>query len=374
MRDKLKRNVSSTVNQDELKVIKSKFIVMLAAMGVFVGAILVFRSTAWFTSNKDVSGNGMQMTAGDLPYELKTIGNNTGFQSHLIEAVDGSQKDTPKSLFEIAGITQKYKIGALSEGNGFFTNSSNAEIQWHLDETQNDKDGLGPGSEGELTFYIVPKISTSFTAKFTLNIDGYTAVQTKNENGTYHVTSLTQITDAASSTKKQALDFLNGHILFFTGRHNVGTEGKPVYRYTGLLNNNELSFSFPNNEVPIVKKDEPIEVKIYWVWANTFGQMVLDSTEINCNVPVWYDSATQSALQNYLLDNYDSVFKDMTMKQLRDKMTKSTVIDEETVYTFDAEKVKTGTNFEDLSLSYNKADQNIGTNINYMLLILSAGQ
>jgi hypothetical protein len=41
-------------------------------------------------------------------------------------------------------------------------------------------------------------------------------------------------------------------------------------------------------------------------------------------------------------------------------------------YTFDSDTVDSGTNFADLTLGYNKADQKIGTNVRYMLLILDA--
>ena len=41
-------------------------------------------------------------------------------------------------------------------------------------------------------------------------------------------------------------------------------------------------------------------------------------------------------------------------------------------YTFDEDRVRAGTNFADLTLGYNKADQKIGTHVRYLLLILDA--
>ncbi len=360
------------MSQDELKKMRRMSYIKMVAMVGIMAAVIAFGSIAWFTMNREVEGSGVQMRADDLPYEIKTVGDNTGFRSHIFTEENNVVTEETRNLLDVAGLNTKYKIGEKINNVGFFTSGGTNDIQFHLDQTQNDIDGLGPDSKGVLTFYLVPKSSSPFTAKFSLHMDGYTAEQTRNEDGTYNVSSMTKIDSSSSEAKKQAVDYLNGHILFFTGRHNVGTAQAPKYSYTGLIENNELTLSFPNSEVTSVTEGQPIEVNIYWTWPNTFGQMVLSESD---NTPVAYDTATRTALQNYVVDNYEAVFrvKDgfdpmlLMTKAERDENNQLQIV-------YDAEKVANPEILDELSLGYNEADQEIGMNINYMLLVLSAGQ
>lgn len=136
-RDKTSMKVSSAVNQDELKVIKRKFIVMLAAMGMLAAAILVFRSTAWFTSNKDVSGDGIQMTASDMLFEIATKGENVR-NSEIISQADseygsGSRTEIDSTTYYKTGSTEKLLLR-------FDTGDSE----------------IGPGDSGEVSLYVIP--------------------------------------------------------------------------------------------------------------------------------------------------------------------------------------------------------------------------
>ena len=59
-----------------------------------------------------------------------------------------------------------------------------------------------------------------------------------------------------------------------------------------------------NNRL-IATANTPIDAMIYWIWPNTFGQMVFDR---NSQTPVGADNATRTDIQNYILDNVLSVF------------------------------------------------------------------
>ena len=163
-RNKTNMKVSSAVNRDGLKVIKRKFIVMLVAMGVFVAAILVFRSTAWFTSNKDVSGDGMQMTASDTLFEIATKGENVR-NSEIISQADseygsGSRTEIDSTTYYKTGSTEKLLLR-------FDTGDSE----------------IGPGDSGEVSLYVIPKQDGDLNVRITLDIVAYTMLDKKDSNG-----------------------------------------------------------------------------------------------------------------------------------------------------------------------------------------------
>ena len=131
--------------------------------------------------------------------------------------------------------------GTLQSGT-YYTDGSNPKIKWRLTDAYSDK-GLEPNSQGALSFSVIPKSSGTFDLKFSISMEGYTAEQSKNKNGSYDVESISVIDDDSSADVKVSVEYLKGHILFFSGREDVGTPGNPVYEYTGLLDPNEFTLS-----------------------------------------------------------------------------------------------------------------------------------
>ena len=116
-------------------------------------------------------------------------------------------------------------------------------------------------------------------------------------------------------------------------------------------------------------KDEPIEVRFRWDWTNTFKQMVLPSSG-NAPEAVTSDETVRGEIQQYAYNQYADVFKGITLADVQSKMMKLSTSTNE--YEFDADTLNTGTNLDDLSRGYNRADSEIGKNIDYILLVLGA--
>lgn len=375
-----KQNDTPLTEVDAKRIRRNAYIKMAAMVGIVV-AVIAFSSIAWFTMNREVEGEGVQMTATDLPYEIKTVGTNIGPRSHVITGSGENKVDTITDLFSknsfYAG-TNAFKTGALIDDEGFYSDGTNDKIQWHLTGTE-DEDGLGPDSEGVLTFYVVPKQNGPLTARFSLDLEGYTANQTKNEDGTYNVASLTRVSSSSLQKEKDAVKYLNGHILFFKDASGTGTKADPYYFKDFISNKSDFTISFPRGGVyeTEVKKNVPIEVKLYWKWSNTFGQMAFGATENSNRRPVFADTSTRNSLRQYLVDNHTSVFVQSTADDAVD--LELALVDyqrnsnNQLVPVFKESCITNSTIYEALSLGYNTADQDIGTNLQYTLIVLTAG-
>lgn len=356
MRDKLKRNVSSTVNQDELKVIKRKFIVMLVAMGVFVVAILVFRSTAWFTGNKDVSGDGMQMTAGDMPFELKTSG-SSGLYDEYFEKFDSEYQNGT----ETAGANQKL-IWQLSSGSNM-NNYWGGEDEPTKDDLNNIKRiessdyGLSPGDYGQIKFTIVPRDKTqTFSVQIhpemtCFRVDYYTT----DDNNQGHLAG-DQNDDTFARMEsdkeedKEALKFISGHLLYF---YEADTDGNGT------------------NEMHLMGKDgflienitDNTDVIIHWVWPESLSNIINEEVE-------GLDTAGASALKHYFFENPDIFLK----KAESDNFSNITIGADATSEEVNAKSAIITADrliYSSYRRKYNDADQIIGSNIGYIFLEMS---
>lgn len=348
---------------------KRKSLIKMGAVTVFAGIVVVFMTIAWFTMNRDLGTSGMGVQVAAAPFELAVEGTNVGALSYKQSGTVQSPTYTPSEIYAKAdnGTTAKELANGSLEDGVYYTDGSNPKIKWRLTDDYNDK-GLGPNSQGALAFKVIPNSSGSFDVTFSINLEGYTATQSKNTNGSYDVESISLIDSNSSANEKSAVDYLNGHILFFSGRRNVGTDESPIYEYTGFLDPSEFTLSEIKGTTVNATEGTAIPVTIYWVWANTFGQMVFSADDNGGKTPVAFDDATRTVIREYVVGNPTKIFDDMTEANILSKLATET----NNEYAFDKDTVEDGTNFADLTLGYNKADQKIGTNVRYMLLVLDA--
>ena len=261
----------------------------------------------------------MAMTATDIPFEIRVIGSNVGALSHTQSGQGEQASYTDQEIYGLAPNNSYLKgltNGSLVENSTYATDSTNNYIKWRSTQAYDGAEdkGLGPDSQGALTFSVVPKQSGELNPSFSLRIEGYIAPNQKNNyNGTYQVlnNSIVPITNESTDEQKKAVEHLNSHILFFKSRTNVRTQQNPKYEYSGLLDKEQISLAdivdptvLINNRL-IATANTPIDAMIYWIWPNTFGQMVFDR---NSQTPVGADNATRTDIQNYILDNVLSVF------------------------------------------------------------------
>ncbi|MBR7084760.1 MAG: hypothetical protein IKI37_06260 [Oscillospiraceae bacterium] len=151
--------------------------------------------------------------------------------------------------------------------------------------------------------------------------------------------------------------------MFFKGEKSGNN-----WTYTDFMNDDLIRNGYYPMTFNAVK-DEPIEVRFRWDWTNTFKQMVLPSSG-NAPEAVTSDETVRGEIQQYAYNQYADVFKGITLADVQSKMMKLSTSTNE--YEFDADTLNTGTNLDDLSRGYNRADSEIGKNIDYILLVLGA--
>jgi hypothetical protein len=402
----------SPPNNEQLRKRRASLIKIGVVM-ILAFIVWVFSSVAWFTMNKDVGGSGMGVKVESGLYELRFRGDNIGAQSYTPSGspVNGVTPYTSTDIYGKITPTTDYAYnlsdGTMQniEGTTYYeTDGGHTKVVLRLDMDQLDNNysgsdylapdkekGLSPGSEGIIQFWVVPKKSGTLTAKFSLDINGYTAVQ--SDSAPFDVSSATPIpasqvplsnepTDAEleayekTAAEIQAMEYLRAHILFFKGEYiNNGTEEEPEYAwvYTDFMNddlNDSQSAGFYTFTFENAIQSEPIEVRIRWVWSNTFKQMVLPSNDVNAPA-VTNDNIIRASIQNYAYEHYDNIFKDIDLATIQNKMMKKKD-GSTTEYEFDATNLNNGTNLDDLSRGYNRADSEVGKRVRYMLLVLGA--
>ena len=366
--------MKENMSQDELKKMRRMSYIKMVAMVGIVVAILAFSSIAWFTMNREVEGSGVQMAAQNAPFELEVRG----------------EKYENSSTFSKSD--SQYVLGAVQNNNASIrqTTASNSKIIWQKSTSADGSypDGLVPNAHGSLSFWVVPQEDGTLSLDFTFHLRGYFATynETVNSGDEPTVKDLYEITNTLTGTesnglidsdthqpdslkiqnKKDALEYLNGHILFFakydetTGYYSdfLGT-GQNI-SFGDCYNASGEKYSSTGSVVSVTKGDK-YPVTIYWKWANTFEQMVFDSNSPNKDEPLFAVTGTtdRNRMYEYLEDEtHNKVFKGVN--NLTTKLN----------------TIKGGTNIDTtlkaLSDAYNNADQLIGNEIDYILIEMTA--
>lgn len=384
-----------------IKKLSSAKIIVIALLII---SVIVFGSLSWFTMSKEVEGSGTQMTASDLPFEISV-------ESPYIKGVDYSSILNSHFGYN----TTSHETGGSVEAIKCLMNDVTLD-------TENPMRGLQPGSYGTLTFHVKPKVTGTYEINFNVATTGYHAefdldnnqaikpssIKTTEVNGEdvpifYSLTdyatqqsenitalneTITELTAKGTLTdaEKKTLDdarkelsnatedsvncpkaarYLNGHILFFENWDSTTKYYSKFIPDTGF----ERTYTFTANDVAGTMSDsrkEELTVTIYWIWPNTFGQIVLDNGNKNLSTkdPAMFSSTTTAVngktprqeLTDYI-SSHGSYFFESTNTNLNESNLANTI---NTLST-------TPDNIIPLSNGYNNADQIIGENVQVLL-------
>ena len=284
--------------------------------------------------------------------------------------MQGVQMEAVPLMFELAvpertdSIT---KYDDLLEGLDFNATELTTEkgsIKWVMtDRTQaEDIQGIHPGSNGVLQFYVVPQSTGTLNIHFDISLTPYTAefeTGSSSDESDYDK----MIENSFQLVENDAITgYLEGHLLFFEERD----EG-----YFSKRIDPEKGFDFSMNFTDM----DPKLITIHWIWPNTFGQMVLFEGQRDLHGDPLF-SEEQSAyevdgksmtpieeIKNYISTHGNRFFKNHELEQL----TSNELAEMLTVEAFN-----TGDNIIILSDGYNQADREIGNNISFVLVELTA--
>ena len=301
----------------------------------------------------------MGVSVAGMPFELEVRGN-------FVEYSDIITTDTMFTDEFKNGIQQEDDEGNLV--NIFRTGLSNEKIVWRKSaSTTAYPDGLSPDSSGELSFYVIPNQTGILNVNFDFKIRGYHAIY---ENDT--LTDLVEITDSltdsaenaaigitSAETMKNALKYINGHILFFKGYDS------DTGKYYDFCGRNSIEFNdFIDGNDKTVTQGQAYPVTVYWKWVNDFGDMFLPLTSPYASVPLFNDSNTddRDLIFEYLEDDNTYMFSGMTTAAISNALND---VKNPSSVTF-------VTSLISLTTGYDNADLDIGNNIQYILFDMTA--
>lgn len=242
-------------------------IIMTAAL-----IVILATSIAWFVSNTNVRSTSMSIAAnnGQRFYLATKKGdsqgvydNNSSTNSKLQEALKHFQRITNET---IQGLPQ-FQIGTTT-----VTGSDNIEyivgdadgISLMVNSTSNVKNTMqneyvGPGSKGEMTFYIIPTVAGENQVNITLSLAAYGLSNPNNNEVTAQLVN-----------NEQLSKILYGHMLLFQGKDEHGNyinQIEPALGEDGIIR-----FTFAKTDEWVI--NQPIEITLYWIWPYRFENLV----------------------------------------------------------------------------------------------------
>ncbi len=350
--------------------IKSSWVIF-AKTGVVVlaAAVVIFVATvAWFANNREVQANNMAIQMAGSVFELAAQGDIGKWDT---------EERTP------AGEE------VILDGSKFLTTGQNSTILWALNDNShmnNQKEvgtGLQPGSSGSLTCYIIAKTTGPLSVNLSLQILG----------------ELGELQTEEQPIPQDALELLQGHILFFAG-YDSGTSS-----YIGWISSDADSWKIElENGQAILQRNEDgsltwsrnvesekaYPITFYWIWPDIFGEYLFkNQTHIaRRSILFPYDQsesvATASVLPSRLFKNICQT-KEGEVSNRYMKWARTSDADIETQRT-EFMKLVTEENLQGLRNEtgynlylygkicnyYNRGDQYIGEQIPYIRVSLEA--
>lgn len=324
----------------------------VTALALVAALLFVFRGPrglAWFSNNDKVNADGMSVSAESGAFELAVVAtpnpaaNDSEDGSHIVSY--SAANYLSEAGFSIAPITGGSNLGIYCE----LTSSTGS---------------IGPGSYGELLFYVVGYECGE--VDFNVELTGFKL------NPTEGATPKEVRLDSTDTDDTTLLKYMAGHFLFFRTRDDISAEGEPAqYRYSDRLVFEEqldgsikCSFAF----TPTTGRNITIggtsyyaySVSVYWIWPKLIAN-IIDSENSNA---VFTDTSAADDDFDKILEfintgtNWQMFFSEECSAELSSYLTGNAEQKTEALRT--------------LNEHYNSADQFIGKHLEHIVLIFNA--
>ena len=261
--------------EEHLVAAKTMFFTFLKTGVIMAAALIVILviSIAWFVSNINVKGADINISANNSQrFYLATkkegsvqgvYDNNSQTNSNLPEALRYFQRIEDET---IQGLPQ-FQVGETT-----VTGSDNIEyivgdadgISLMVNSTSNVNNTtknayVGPGSKGEMTFYIIPTIAGNNQVYITVSLAAYQLSEPNNGEVT-----------AKLATDNVLRKILCGHMLLFQGKDEQGNYINQIEPECG--EDGTIQFTFTKADEWVI--NQPIEITLYWIWPYRFENLV----------------------------------------------------------------------------------------------------
>lgn len=310
------------IEKDKRKAARSTVFAVAALVALIAVCI------AWFVYNNVVNGTTGSISAKNKePFVLASVGKRQTAESENLDLREG---ETEKYDSYVDGLTGETET---EEKATYYTGTAN--LAWRL---SSEHVKVAPGSSGKVEFYIIPKI------------DGLNKVTLELETAGY---SKTGTEKASEITDESVKNLLRGHILIFQKLDN--TTG-----YSGWMQDGKLEIKPQNG----FKKDLPYKVTFYWVWPKYFRNYIYTFRSMYGDLFVSTESEDYQAMNEFInkqkTDTNSQLFydKDSNVENnLKDVTINNSLLD---------------ANLDLCSDYYNQADEQIGQNVDYLWINVTA--
>lgn len=236
--------------------------------------VIVLGSIAWFASNTNVGVSGVQISAENgQRFYLATKQNDSqgvydnNTNSNLTDALKYFKRIENET---VQGLPQ-FQIGTTTitgPGNVEYIVGDADGISLMVNPTSNVNNTtqnayVGPGSKGQMTFYIIPTIAGENQVNITVSLAAYGLSKPNNNEVT------AQLIDSSESNEKFR-NILCGHILLFQGKDAQGNYVNQIKPALG--EDGSIRFTFTKEDNWVI--DQPIEITLYWIWPYRFENLV----------------------------------------------------------------------------------------------------
>ena len=283
-----------TLQEAEKQILRSAFLALAAL------AVIVFACYAWFASNRTVTGEIGSVRLSGSNFELASVGDVGGVDSR-------GESIITKILGERAGEGSPW---SNSEDQTGTITGQKSDIYWNVSSNNHfgnltAGDGIQPGAEGTMLFYVVPQRPGTLTLQFDVQLIPLREIDKNNVEQVTNDNTLNPL--------------LRGHILFAYAK---GEESLQVLD----VNGSTFTMTFDVDE-----NCSAIPVQLYWCWPEflddalknvTFGasvnqwlsnQMYMEyffhdpslASNENIRIPDFSDDSNDSVTYNNLYNNAD---------------------------------------------------------------------
>ena len=337
-------------------------LIYLVALGLVISAavtVYLHFAYGWFAKNDSVTATGAQVTAnGESDYELAARDLGT------IGGVDRDQRTPYDADSRIALYLAQEEHGGYEKlAPDYITDNDHTAILCHLineNPHEEDSEDLAPGAFGVISFDIVLK--GDYSSDFDIDLSFYPLGEERVEENGAIVRVPSPIVDpdasAAEQAEQQALlneleEYLSGHVLFYKTRSAKQNGG---YYYSDRLTDDSFTFELPASPdyVDASTGYRYYTVEIYWIWPSTFGQLALPNGDARVHVhSVYNDETSRGEILTYISSHPGKFFRELAgngnFQNAGGESWESL-------------------NFIALSEGYNRADQLIGDNTQYLVV------
>lgn len=351
------------------------------ATGIFLAATivaLVIMGMAWFVANAKVESASASIAAsGDYKFYLATLKKDSQgvYDNNESPSLEGALAKALNKFFradkngrddeEGNHYTTFLYLPNLNEGTTPFTDKDGTEyilgdsdgISLMVNKTSNvnnteEFEHIGPGSYGEFTFYIIPRVDNLDQVKLSILLQPFTLERYGEASGKEATGKAMRVEN--NTNNEVLLNMLQGHILLFTGQDESGNYSNRII--PELENDGSIRCEFIKDKTTTTwVKDKAEPITIYWIWPKRFENIKYPGQEDSVfkkDCPEYEDLLEWVNANRKYIVNTNTVTNPTLLANPMEDMTNQ--------------------QFAQWSVGYNKGDQLIGDNIAFFQWVIEA--